>query len=184
MRRLLYILFLWSFVYGQQTVELCEGENSTYTYTSQGNVPGTYTWYINGSSAHVGNNFTYTWTTPGSYELACVLSSFASCVDSVTYNVDVVNCTETTLYIPDAFTPDGNNRNDTFEVKGTNIAELNMVIYNRWGQLLYQSSDIYKGWDGKVNGNLCQQDVYVYIVRWRDIKNRPFQKIGHITLIQ
>jgi gliding motility-associated-like protein len=183
MKWLLCILLLCTSLYSQQTVELCEGENSTYTYSANANIPGTYTWYLD-NSFYIGNDYLITWTDTGTYEIKCIFTSVAGCEDTSIYFVTVVQCDETTFYIPDAFSPDDNGRNDIFIPKGLNINEFEMYIYNRWGELIYESSNIYNGWDGKHKGNLCQQDVYVWIIKWRDIKNRPYQKIGHVTLIQ
>jgi gliding motility-associated-like protein len=183
MKWLLCILLLCTSLYGQQTVELCEGENSTYTYSANASIPGTYTWYL-ANTFFVGNDYVVTWTDTGSYEIKCVFTSLAGCEDSSYYYVDVVECDETTLYVPDAFSPDENNKNDVFLPKGLNVADFEMYVYNRWGELIFESKDFTVGWNGKYSGLECQQDVYVWVVRWRDLKKKPFQKIGHVTLLR
>lgn len=183
MKYLLYILLLCTSLYGQQTVKLCEGENSTYTYSANADISGTYTWYLN-NSVYVGNDYLVTWTDTGTYEIKCIFISIAGCEDTSVYYITVVQCDETTFYIPDAFSPDENGKNDIFIPKGLNVNEFEMHIYNKWGKLIYESFNIYNGWDGKYNGNLCPQDIYIWTIKWRDIKNKPYQKIGHVTLIQ
>ena len=183
MKHFLYILLLCTSLYGQQTVELCEGENSTYTYSANASISGTYTWYLD-NSFFIGNDYVVTWTDTGSYEIKCIFTSLAGCEDSSFYYVNVVECDETTFYIPDAFSPDGNNRNDIFIPKGLNVTDFEMYIYNRWGELIFQTNDFNNGWDGKYEGSECQQDVYVWLIRWRDVNNKPSQSIGHVTLLR
>ncbi|MFO7614222.1 MAG: gliding motility-associated C-terminal domain-containing protein, partial [Bacteroidales bacterium] len=73
------------------------------------------------------------------------------------------------LFIPNAFTPDGDGLNDTFRAVPSNdiITEFKMLIYNRWGEKLWESDDISVGWDGTKNGILCPGDVYAYKIIWK-----------------
>ncbi|MEA3494747.1 MAG: PKD domain-containing protein, partial [Bacteroidota bacterium] len=71
-------------------------------------------------------------------------------------------CVETpcNLYIPNSFTPNGDGLNDEFIVKGTYILDFQMQIYNRWGELVFETNDYKKGWDGKYKGSNCPVGVY------------------------
>jgi len=86
---------------------------------------------------------------------------FDETTDSVT--VFVKDCNDS-LTIPNAFTPNGDGVNDYFKIKGTNIRSLTGKIFNRWGQLLYNWSDINKPWDGKFNNKYVSDGVYFYII--------------------
>ena len=66
------------------------------------------------------------------------------------------------LGMPNAFTPNGDGLNDTAYVEGRHIADLSYRIYNRWGELVFESNDINLGWDGRFRGVLQEQEVYVY----------------------
>lgn len=69
--------------------------------------------------------------------------------------------------IPNAFTPDGDGLNDYFEAETIcPIKNFRMLIYNRWGEKLFESNDISHGWDGRKNGKLCPGDSYVFIVSY------------------
>ena len=90
------------------------------------------------------------------------------------------------LYIPNVFTPDGNGLNDVFNVKGIGIDDKNflMIIYDRWGEKVYQTNDLYKGWDGTVkHGGKAKQDVYVYKIYTQDIKGNKYEYTGHVTCL-
>lgn len=79
------------------------------------------------------------------------------------YAIDTIlikQCPE--LWVPNAFTPDGDGVNDIFKAKGVNIQEFQMFIYNRWGQMIFESNDINEGWDGTFKGEACKMDVYVW----------------------
>ena len=74
------------------------------------------------------------------------------------------------LGMPNAFTPNGDGLNDTAYVEGRHIADLSYGIYNRWGELVFESNDINLGWDGRFRG-IYEQEVYVYVVEARFIDN-------------
>lgn len=87
------------------------------------------------------------------------------------------------LYIPNAFTPNGDGINETFTPKGDGIQTFKMLIYNRWGELLYETDDLQKGWDGTYQGVLSQQDVYIYKVSARGLAYGLVEQEGTVTLI-
>jgi gliding motility-associated-like protein len=93
------------------------------------------------------------------------------------------------LYVANAFTPDGDGLNDFFSPKAFNLeGDYNFYIYNRWGELIFQSSDLNTQWDGKYMGNPCQMDVYVwkvyYSVEHPDGNPRKEQKTGRVSLLR
>jgi len=165
----------------QQTVELCPETNTTFTYSSNAGVNGVYTWTI-GSDTFIGNSFTYTWTEEGQYVVNLYFVSNAGCTDTISYNVLVIPCQDTYVYTPNSFTPNGDGLNDVFNIYGYNFSNPEMFIYNRWGELIYNSKNL--GWDGTYKGNPCQQDVYVYLIKWVDARGKLKQIVGHLTLLR
>jgi gliding motility-associated-like protein len=91
-----------------------------------------------------------------------------------------------TLYIPNAFTPNGSGLNDEFYVKGENIQLFDMQIYDRWGSLLFHSSDITEHWNGSYkNGTeVAPMGVYVYVINIKDKTGEKHQYIGHVTIVK
>ncbi|NMD16554.1 MAG: gliding motility-associated C-terminal domain-containing protein, partial [Bacteroidales bacterium] len=72
------------------------------------------------------------------------------------------------IYVPDAFTPNNDGLNDMFKVITTDpTIHFHIYIYNRHGQLVFQTDDIEKGWDGKIDGEMAPADVYVYLIEYR-----------------
>jgi len=89
------------------------------------------------------------------------------------------------FYIPSAFTPNNDGRNDIFRpVLAGNIKNFEFRIYNRWGQLIFYSADVKKGWDGTFNGVAQNSDVFVWICKYQ-LESEPVEiKKGAFTLIR
>lgn len=89
------------------------------------------------------------------------------------------------LYIANTLTPNGDGKNDIFYAKSYLLKKFEMDIFDRWGVHLFHSDDINHGWDGTYKGNLQQQDVYVWKIRYTKIhSNKVIQKVGHVNLIK
>ncbi|MES2565888.1 MAG: PKD domain-containing protein [Bacteroidota bacterium] len=92
-----------------------------------------------------------------------------------------------TFYVPNAFTP-GSTRgaNDFFTGYGTNIDKFEMWIFDRWGEKIFHTTDIYTGWDGKAknSSNIAKQEVYVYKIEVVDFKGNLHKYVGHVTLLK
>lgn len=88
------------------------------------------------------------------------------------------------FYIPNAFSPNDDGINDVFYIVGEGIQEMDLFIYNRWGQQIFHGTEISQGWDGKVNGNPVQIDVYVYVLVYRGLAPVFSQKVGHLSVVR
>lgn len=89
------------------------------------------------------------------------------------------------LYVPNAFTPNGDGRNDLFYPFPVGIKEIKYFrVYNRWGQLMFSSTTLYKGWDGKFNGADQPGGTFVWMGQAIDKNNKPITKQGTVTLIR
>ena len=106
------------------------------------------------------------------------------CTDTITHCVTITP--EFSLFIPDAFSPNGDNVNDLFYPKGSgfNLDTYTMSIYDRWGKVMYTTNDIEKGWDGTLSGKQCPQDVYTYLITIKDVYQKTHSFNGHVTLIR
>jgi gliding motility-associated-like protein len=101
---------------------------------------------------------------------------------SVTYSNTESITLEARALIPTAFTPNGDNLNDLFEVKGRYIEVTQLTIYDRWGQVLYQSQG--QGWDGRINGKAAPVGTYPYAITWKDENGRVKAKKGIVSLLR
>ena len=98
----------------------------------------------------------------GNYSIRLLVANEFGCLDSSERFLRVRP--EGRIFVPNAFTPDGKGGNETFKPSGYSIASFNMRIYTRWGQKLFETNDINRGWDGTFNGKPCPEGVYVYII--------------------
>ncbi|OJX35929.1 MAG: hypothetical protein BGO87_05520 [Flavobacteriia bacterium 40-80] len=131
----------------------------------------TFSPYIPGNS--------YTWTPPNSLSCSNCPSPVASPQETTTYTVTIttpdgcnidttvkvfvkIRCGE--IFIPNIFSPNGDGENDVFKVHGKCIEKISMKIYDRWGELLFETSDKTEGWDGTYRDKLMNTGVYVYII--------------------
>jgi gliding motility-associated-like protein len=130
---------------------ICPGETITLDATLAG---ATYTWQDSSTDSILVVN------KPGIYWV------------QVTYNkctaADTVWITECSaeLWFPSAFTPNGDGVNDFFRPKGINIAKFHLTVYSRWGQMLFETGDMERGWDGSVKGILCPADTYTFMATY------------------
>lgn len=85
------------------------------------------------------------------------------------------------IYIPNAFTPNGDGLNDAFGVKGEGIRDYHLYIYNRWGEMIWDSNNPHATWDGKYNGQMAETGVYVYLLYAQGLPKKG--KTGSVTLV-
>ncbi|MFM7177560.1 MAG: gliding motility-associated C-terminal domain-containing protein [Bacteroidota bacterium] len=87
------------------------------------------------------------------------------------------------IYIPNSFTPNGDGLNDTFGAIGEAIGEYTMQVFNRWGQLVFESSSYKNQWDGKYEGEPVPTGLYVYKMRAKGKAGNLTQKEGTVTVV-
>lgn len=88
------------------------------------------------------------------------------------------------LYLPTAFTPDGDGLNDEFGVLGPEVTEFSFRIYNRWGQLVFATNEQARGWNGVFNGQRSPQGTYLYFIEGKDAGGRLIKKNGNFVLLR
>lgn len=88
------------------------------------------------------------------------------------------------IHHPSAFTPDGNGNNDTFSVKGRYFTDYRMQIFNRWGELVFTSTNEDIGWDGTFNGKPQQEGTYVFNLEVADLAGRELKRSGSFILLR
>ena len=105
--------------------------------------------------------------------------------DSVTIYVIEIDCMEPYIYVPNAFTPNGDGKNDLLFVRGEKqIENLKFSIFDRWGEKVFETDNKHIPWDGIYNGKMCQPGVFVYYLEATCYNRKTFTKQGNITLIR
>lgn len=95
-----------------------------------------------------------------------------------------LNIAESQLYVPNAFTPNGDDINDEFKVGYRSIESFEISIYDQWGRRVYKSDDITKGWDGTFNGDKSAIGAYYYVIKAKGTDGEEYLKKGTISLIR
>ena len=95
-----------------------------------------------------------------------------------------IECWEPFIFVPSAFSPNGDGQNDLYRVRSEVIETMRMVIYNRWGQEVYVLDDIAETWDGSYRGRPLPPDVYGYFLTAICYDGQVFTKKGNISLLR
>jgi gliding motility-associated-like protein len=129
-------------------------------------------------------NGAHTYNTPDTYPVKLIVTNSFGCIDSITRLLKIED--DYVIYIPNTFTPHKAGNNDVFKVSGIGFQSEGFImsIYDRWGNMIYQTTDINKGWDGKIRGNiLANTDTYVYRIKIKDYMGREKTYVGHIIVM-
>lgn len=123
---------------------------------------------------------------PGTYNVSLIIVSQYGCIDST--STDIVVNPEFTFYAPNAFTPDGNGKNDFFYTigEGWDLNNFEFYIFDRWGEMIFKTNNNLEYWDGKVIGGnrIAPQGVYTWIVILKDIAGDTHTFNGRVTLLR
>lgn len=157
-------------------ISIYQGQTAILTATEQGGTPSyTYSWNGSngGSSLIVSPNFTTSYT--------ITITDNNGCESSKIINVEVL-CGE--VYIPDAFSPNSDGHNDVLYVRGNCIETMDFLVFDRWGNKIFESNSINKGWDGSYKGQPMNLGTYVWFLKATLQDGKSFEKKGNVTLVR
>ena len=125
----------------------------------------TFEWYTS-MNAIVGSDSTYLFDIPSfgnPYKLKVVNNFECQAEDKI----EVLEGCEPALFVPDAFTPNGDSLNDTFEVTPKHITDFDFMVFNRWGEMVFKSKNPDIKWDGKYKGKVYANQLYPYVINYK-----------------
>ena len=133
-----------------------------------------------------GNQFTVLPRESKTYLLTVLDSLYGDCKQLTSVDIEVLRfvCDQPYVYVPNAFTPNGDGKNDVLYVRGKNITKLYFVVFNRWGQKVFETEQQHLGWDGTFKGMAIDPAVYDYYLRYECEGEEKHFKKGNITLIR
>ena len=124
-------------------------------------------------------------TDRGKYWIEVISSNGCTAADTI--EINDIGC-EFYIHVPNVFTPNMDKRNPIFFPVGYNIVAGSMQIWNRWGELIYETNDFNKGWDGSYKGHECPIDAYVYVIYYSGLAYDGTVderiKVGTVTLLR
>jgi gliding motility-associated-like protein len=116
-----------------------------------------------------------------SFSVLVIGQSPGGCRDTATLSLDVLPVVD--IYVPSAFTPNNDGKNDVLRVMGS-VAEMNFIVFNRWGGVVFSSRSKSDGWNGTLKGMPLATGTYVYLLNARSISGKAVEKKGTVTLIR
>jgi gliding motility-associated-like protein len=123
---------------------------------------------------------------PGTYDFELVLTNDLGCSD--TAHITVVVQDDILFYVPNTFTPDGNEFNQVFQpiiTSGIDLTSYQLEIYNRWGERIFQSTNTEDYWDGTYKAEKCQDGTYTWEITFKSKYNsKRFEYVGHVNLLR
>jgi gliding motility-associated-like protein len=141
-------------------------------------------WYLDlpGVKPEKGEGFSFLFENAGIYPVALKAVNEWGCADTL---IKVVQVEEDVLFfMPNTFTPNDDGRNDLFRPVTRGVKNLGLKIFNRWGQLLYETTDPSAGWDGSYKGSACQEGVYVWKAAITTKSGTEREYSGHVTVVR
>jgi gliding motility-associated-like protein len=163
---------------------LMNPEFHTFNTSSNASI---YSWdFGDGDESNLFNpSHTYT-EDAGSYVITLIANNAGNCPDTARLTVTIQE--ELIYYVPNTFTPDGDEFNNVFSpvfTSGFDPHNYTMTIYNRWGETLFESNDTKYGWDGTYNGETCKSGIYTWTIRFKSSESdKKITKTGHIQLLK
>lgn len=139
-------------------------------------------WDVGDGNTYQLPDFHHQYADTGHYAIMLAVVSDLGCTDTILDTLFVRP--DYTFYVPNAFTPDGDNQNDVFLVSGLNVEEFSMRIFNRWGQMVFETNDIMKGWDGLFNGKPAPVGSYACVIFFTDVHGLRQSRYSHIMLMR
>lgn len=113
-----------------------------------------------------------------------VSDGICSRTDSVLVTVHELLCEDPDVFVPNAFTPNGDGRNDKLFVRSRNIAAMDLRVFDRWGEVVFATQDQASGWDGTYKGKPADPAVYVYWLTVHCVDGQEFFTKGNVTVIR
>ncbi len=129
-------------------------------------------------------NPTYSYPDEGDYVVTLTVTGSTGCLDSITQTLFVEGQIVLPPRLPNSFSPNGDNNNDVYLVRGGPFTQLDFRVYDNWGREIFQTTDQEVGWDGTENGSEVPVGVYVYTIKATNLDGETFDYSGRINLFR
>ncbi|MDX2174673.1 MAG: PKD domain-containing protein [Bacteroidota bacterium] len=163
-------------------VIIVQGNSSNLTYNGD---PGSIVTWSPGNSVSPSSGYSVT-ATPDRSTTYTVTIKNGPCRETLTVYVEVnlSGCIDSDVFIPNTFTPNGDGNNDILYVRGLKVQETYFAVYNRWGEMVWETTDKTKGWDGIYKGKPADVGVFGWYLKVKCFDGQETFKKGNVTLIR
>ncbi len=164
--------------------EITDVYDREISFFDQSEIASSWLWDLGDGSNSIINNPVHEYSDSGSYIVSLYIENTYGCRDTVRREVKIRPAFA--IWIPNVFTPNGDNINEGFFIDGFGLEEVDLRIFNRWGNQLFHETgkNTQVVWDGIYKGALVQDDVYVYKARVKDIFNEYHDFVGRVTILK
>ena len=156
--------------------------NEQYRINNQSSGDISWAWDFGNQTFSNKKNPTLLYNNEGNYTIILEVINEFGCIDTISKDIQVLN--DLILYLPNTFTPNGDNKNDTYKVSIINHEIFAMKIYNSYGTNLFSTNDNMKAWDGTYQGKMVQEGVYTLRVFVVDVFGRVYNRTKNIILVR
>jgi gliding motility-associated-like protein len=161
--------------------KIAAGQN--ISFLNQSSNASSYLWTFGTADRSRAVSPAYSYPDSGEYQVRLIAYSSHNCPDDTAYGIIKIG-EKITIYIPNAFSPNGDGINDTFNLNGIGIASYSYNIYNRWGEHIFENGPGHTGWDGKFKGETVMNGVYIYVIDVIDIYSYHHYLRGTVTVLK
>ncbi|HCN83851.1 MAG TPA: hypothetical protein DIT07_09555 [Sphingobacteriaceae bacterium] len=152
-------------------------------FINQSTGADSYLWDFGDGSTSNDINPRHEYTSTGEFNVTLIAFNLAVCSGTVTKGTFVIK-PDNTLFIPNTFTPNGDNVNDELVVTITNLRAYHIRIFNRWGEPLFESVDIFENWKGLYKGEPLPVGTYYYVIDGFGLNGNNIKKSGYVTILR
>lgn len=142
-----------------------------------------YYWSFGDGNSSATTHSSNTYQNPGTYDVMLIARDAKGCVDTIVKPI-LISDKAFFVYVPNAFTPDGSRVNNTFSASLIGVKSISIDIFNRWGEIIYSSSELNFKWDGRFKGEEVPQGTYTWKMTYITNSLESYDIEGHVTILR
>ena len=159
-------------------------DDPVFNFTNTAIHADDFIWIFGDGDYSFNENPTHMYEYYGDYNVIQIANNEFNCPDTLAKPVTIKPSHG--VYVPNAFTPDGDNYNNTFFPETYGLAKdgYHMQIFNRWGEVIFESFEEQKGWDGTYQRTPVKEGVYTWVIYYKTLDNQVHKLVGHVTVLR
>lgn len=139
-----------------------------------------YFWFISDTSNYQTTDIEHQFKRTGSFSVTLIAKNYFNCNDT---NIQIIKVhSPYSIYLPNSFTPNNDGINDTWKPQIESLKNAELMIFNRWGEILFKQDGPVCEWDGTYKGDVCQEGIYYYHIAVKSFENKAYYYKGFIYL--
>ncbi|MCX6291840.1 MAG: PKD domain-containing protein [Bacteroidetes bacterium] len=167
------------FVYDQQVLYFIKNDIRFYdrSYGAE-----TYRWDFGDGTSATDSVATHQFAEGGTFDVCLTVTSSHGCIDSTCSPLELLN--SEMIYAPNAFTPNDDGVNDAFRIRSFGLTDLEVMIFNRWGEKIYEYHSVDGSWNGIYKGKPVEEDVYIWRLKAKGIVHDEIIRYGRVSVVR